>query len=62
MSFFFLSHIVVFRMMCSALDVDDRRHYTRNCTTVQKMNAEDRSWTSTDLVGNYDDICEYYDR
>lgn len=49
-------------MMCSALDVDDRRHYTRNCTTVQKMNAEDRSWTSTDLVGNYDGLCEYYDR
>lgn len=49
-------------MMCSAYEVDDRRHFTRNCTAVRKMNAEDRSWTSIDLKGMYDGFCGYYDR
>lgn len=48
--------------MCSAYDVDDRRHYTRNCTAVAKKNSEDRSWGSIDLQGLYDGVCDYYDR
>jgi hypothetical protein len=49
--------------MCSAYDVGDRRHYTRNCTTVTKTDPNrDRSWTSLDLRGEYDGKCTYYDR
>jgi hypothetical protein len=50
-------------MMCSALEVDDRRHFTRNCTTVAKADENrPKSWTSIDLVGEYDNECLYYKR
>jgi hypothetical protein len=50
-------------MMCSALSVDDRRHYTRNCSKIFKSDPNrDRSWLSIDLQGQYDNECEYYDR
>lgn len=50
-------------MMCSAYDVDNRRHYTRNCTIVANTSStETRSWTSIDMGGSYDGKCAYYDR
>lgn len=50
------------RMMCSAYDVGDRRHFTRNCTKiVQEDLTRARSWTTVDLQGEYDDECPYYD-
>mmetsp|Transcript_19797 Transcript_19797/g.33126 ORF Transcript_19797/g.33126 Transcript_19797/m.33126 type:complete len:539 (+) Transcript_19797:100-1716(+) len=49
-------------MMCSAYDVGDRRHYTRNCTTIfHRRPREVRSWGSIDLDGEYDGQCPYYD-
>lgn len=50
-------------MMCSAYDVADRRHYTRNCSTIEwKDPTRTRSWSSIDLQGEYDGQCEYYSR
>jgi hypothetical protein len=50
------------RMMCSVYDVRDRRHYTRNCTRVEKIDPKrERSWTSIDLDSQYDGMCPYYD-
>lgn len=50
-------------MMCSAYDVADRRHYTRNCSTVFFSDpTRTRSWKSLDLQGEYDGPCEYYSR
>ena len=50
-------------MMCSAYDVGDLRHYSRNCSTIYKSDPlRTRSWTSIDLLGQYDDVCPYYSR
>jgi hypothetical protein len=50
-------------MMCSALEVDDRRHFTRNCTPVAMSDPNrPKSWTSIDLQGEYDNECTYYSR
>jgi len=49
------------RMMCSAYDVGDRRHFSRNCTVLEKTDAKRvRSWTSLDMLGEYDGSCPYY--
>jgi hypothetical protein len=51
------------RMMCSAYDVDDRRHYTRNCSIVEKKDPNRaKSWSSGDLTEEYDGRCPYYHR
>ena len=53
----------LYRMMCSAYDVGDRRHFTRNCTDIYKSDPNRaRSWTSVDLQGEYDGECPYYRR
>ncbi len=50
------------RMMCSVYDVNDRRHYSRNCTKVEKLDPNrERSWASIDLDSQYDDMCPYYE-
>jgi len=49
------------RMMCSVYDMHDRRHYTRNCSAAYKSDPlRTRSWTSVDLLSQYDDACPYY--
>lgn len=50
------------RIMCSAYDARNRRAYTRNCTVVTHTDiTRERSWTSVDMVGEYDGLCSYYD-
>lgn len=50
------------RMMCSAYDVKNRRAYARPCEKVRKTDPRrDRSWTSIDMVDQYDGECEYYE-
>jgi len=49
--------------MCSAYDVDDRRHFTRNCTEVYQADPQRaRSFTSSDIEGEYNGLCQYYSR
>lgn len=51
------------RMMCSIHDPKNRRHYTRNCSTVyQHSQINIRSWGSDNIKYQYDDKCPYYDR
>lgn len=49
------------RIMCSVTDIRNRREYTRNCTHITKFDPNrDRSWTSMDMVGEYDGVCPYF--
>lgn len=49
-------------MMCSVLDVENRREYTRPCANVtHRLPAVTRGWASVDMQGLYDSICPYYD-
>lgn len=50
-------------MMCSVYDMQDRRHFARNCSSAYKSDPKrTRSWASEDLKSQYDDACPYYDR
>ena len=48
--------------MCSVRDVQDQRHYVRNCSAVTLTNVQQQYYSSIDLAyTQYNGICPYFD-